>query len=303
MRIRKTNSLKGNLSVLAKVYNVVVFISLTVFSISLLYPLFWAVCSSFKNIIDYTIDPIGLPKSIYFGNYKRIWSMLPVEVFKQGVGMVRYGILDMLYNTIVLAVSKPFLSTTWTFFAAYAIGRLKVAGGKFLYDLGIVLMIIPIIGTFPAMMSLYRQLNWYDNMFAQIAITSGSFYGMNFLMFYAALKQIPWGYSEAAMIDGASQWTIMIRIIFPMVFSTYAVFLFLGFLGAWNDYNTSLIWLPSYPTVAYGMYIFQFSASRNTATMPEILSGFVILMVPTMILYLLIQNVVIAKIQIGGLKG
>lgn len=303
--MRKSNKY-GNMSKLSVVYNVIVCVTLIAFSISLIIPLAWAVNASFKDIIDYTLNPMKLPKPFTFNNYKSVWNMLYVDIYIPSVGLVRYGLKAMLINTFMLAFTKPILSTLFTFFSAYAIAKCNIVGGKFIYNFGIVWMIVPIIGTFPTQMALMHTLNWYDNILIHIITNStGAFMGLNFLMFYASLKQINNGYAEAAEIDGASEITILFKIVFPMVTGTFFMFVFLGFLGVWNDYYTSLVWLPSHPTIAYGMYIFreQKTHGGSAITMPEILSAFILLMIPTVILYLSIQNLIITKLQIGGLKG
>lgn len=301
-RKKNKNLLKGNIGLGGKIFIVVTCAVLLIYCASLIYPLVWAIMTSFKDIIEYTLNPLGFPRSWAFDNYSIILRLLYVDVFFPGIGLVRYGPLEMVLNTVILAITRPFLSTMFTLFAAYAIAKLKPVGGRFLYNLGIVVMLIPIVGSFPSQMKIYRELGIYDNMFMQIIINGGSFSGMAFLMLYAALKKIPDDYSDAAFIDGASQARVFFKIVMPMVLPTAAVFFFTGFLGAWNDYTTSLIWLPSKPTLAYGMYMFQATASRGTATVPQIMAGFLIIMIPTIVLYFFMQDLIISKLQIGGLK-
>ena len=156
----------------------------------------------------------------------------------------------------------------------------------------------------PSAMQLRKALGVYDNMFMWI-ITSpqGCFSGMGFLLFYQLFKGLPDAYAEAASMDGAGHYTILFRIYIPMALPLWAVNFVLGFLGNWNDYGTPMVWLPSYPNLAYGMYLFQYQASHFHATQPEILAGFVIAMIPTIILYCSMQKLIVEKMQIGGLKG
>lgn len=301
--IGKKAFLKGNIGPGTKILIWVIFAVLAVLCFSFVYPLIWALLTSFKDVVEYTQNPIGFPKSWTLSNYAEIFNSFFIEINIPGVGIVQFGPGTMLANTLILSITRPLLSTFFTTLAAYALAKYKLWGGKFLYNLGIVVMLIPIVGSFPSQMQIYRSLGIYDNIFMLIIINGGSFYGLNFLMLYAAFKRIPNDYSEAAFMDGAGHFQVMFRIMFPMILSTSAIFFFTGFIGSWNDYGTSLIWLPSHPTLAYGMYLFQQQSSKGSATVPEVLSGFLVIMIPTVILYLCVQNLIVSKLQIGGLKG
>jgi ABC-type maltose transport system permease subunit len=77
----------------------------------------------------------------------------------------------------------------------------------------------------------------------------------------------------------------------------------LGFVGAWNDYMTNVIWLPSYPNLAYGIYVFENYATIQGFTVPETLAGFVIVAIPSVLLWTISQRFVGDRIVAGSLKG
>ena len=129
------------------------------------------------------------------------------------------------------------------------------------------------------------------------------FSGVWFLLFYAAFQGVPWEYAEAAFIDGAGHYKVMFRIMLPLMIPTFSAIFLLSFLSTWNDYNTFIMWLPSYANLAYGMYLFQMDASSYGASMPQIMAGFIICMIPTVIIYIASQKLITSKLMIGGLKG
>ena len=88
-------------------------------------------------------------------------------------------------------------------------------------------------------------------------------------------------------------------MIFPVIFAYFMI----NFIGAWNDYELTIVWLPSYPNLAYGVYMFQLLATKNGTSVPEILAGFIIVAIPTTILWSLSQKAIMSKMAIGGLKG
>ena len=299
----KPNKLITRLNLYEKIIVAIIGILFAVYCISLVMPIVWATLMSFKDVIEYTLDPYGLPQKLSFENYVSVWNKMKISVLTSR-GVVEYGIFDMVGNTLLLSVGMPLLSVFFTTVMAYVLGRYKFVGSRFLTQFGIILMILPIIGTFTYQYSVYKRLGIYDNILLYILISpQGCFAGMNFLILRAAFKRIPWDYAEAAFVDGGGHYCVFFRIMLPMVIPTSLVFFLLGFLSAWNDYNTTLIWLPSKPTLAYGMYILQIQAVQYEATQPEILAGFILVMIPTVILYLLLHNAIINKVQMGGLKG
>ena len=103
-------------------------------------------------------------------------------------------------------------------------------------------------------------------------------------------------------MDGASQFTVMWRIVIPMVIPTAVAQYLLAFIGQWNDYMDVVTWLPSYPNLAFGMFLFQNEAARYGVGMPHILAGFVIVAIPTSIMWICGQKVITSKLMVGGLK-
>ncbi len=275
------------------------------YCVSLIIPLFWTLITSVKDNLDYAFNSFGFPQVDKFGwaldNYANVLKRFSFEES----GRV-YGLPQMLFNSFVYAIVTPLNSIFWTTLIAYVMARYKFPGNKFVYNFGILIMLIPIVGTTASTMIIKRQLGLYDNLYVQMLVPPATpFSGMNFLIFYGAMKAIPMTYSEAAAIDGAGRYTIMFRVIIPMVIPTCATFYILGFIGAWNSYEDFLIWYPSTPNIAYGMYRFQGSAQSGSgaATTPEIMAGFIMCMIPSAILYLSSQKLIASKFTVGGLKG
>ena len=287
---------------------VIIIMSLLLFlyCISLLVPLFWMLFTSVKDDFEYVVNPLWPSASgIRLENYVDVIRFLKVTV-NSGSGIVEYGILDMFVNSILLAVGSPLISLVLVVFCAYPMARFKFVGNKLIYTIGIIVMVTPIFGTFPSIMMVKRSLGIYDNMLLMLLTNdSVAFSGYNFLIFYAAFRGIPKDFSDAAEIDGANQYLIMFKIMMPMILPTFTTLFVLGFIASWNDYGTPLYWLPSYPNIPYGMYLFQLNATAggDAANIPLIMAGFTIVMIPVVILYLLSQKVITKNFTMGGIKG
>lgn len=285
----------------ADIVSLVVFwalwIILIIYAVSMLVlPLYMLNTSLKADNLECVKNPLGLPKHVTWSNYREIFV-----IFDEKMEVSIAGMIGVSVSTSVL---KPFLSVFFTTMFAYVEAKYEFFGKKFFFNLGIVLMILPIVGNLPSAMQVNKALGVYDNLFMNI-ITSpvGCFYGTNFLLMYGAFKVIPWDYAEAAFIDGAGHYTVLFKIYLRMALPQAVVLFVLGFMGTWNDYSTYLIWLPSTPNISYGMYMFYQKANAYRVSLPELMAGFTIVMIPTVLIYCATQRIINSKFAIGGLKG
>jgi raffinose/stachyose/melibiose transport system permease protein len=89
----------------------------------------------------------------------------------------------------------------------------------------------------------------------------------------------------------------------PMVFPTIATFGILNFIGYWNNYGVFLTYLPSYPSLSIGIFDFEARSSVEGVPATIVMACYVLVMIPTALLYLSSQKMITAKFIIGGLKG
>ncbi|MBQ8283969.1 MAG: carbohydrate ABC transporter permease [Clostridia bacterium] len=265
-----------------------------VYCCSLIIPLAWSLMTALKTPVDYILNSFGFPKVEKYGLAPENFINV-LQRFKLRQGTRIYGLADMLINSMLYAVVPSLSNVFWMTVVAYVMARYKFWGNKALYNLGLIVMLVPIVGNMASSMIIKKALHLYDNMYVSILIPpSTAFSGMHFLILYGAMKVVPFAYSEAAEIDGAGRYSIMFKIIIPMVIPTCATLFILEFIANWNAYENFLIWFPSTPNIAYGMYSFQSAASQGSgaATVPEILAGFIMCMIPSAILYLSSQKLI-----------
>lgn len=300
---------KSAKEVFSSCFKITMNIIMILYVISLLIPIYWMVINSFKGYIEYYEAPTHtLPKNIIQGfkeNYSFMFNKLKVTRVIPGQGRVTFTVWEMLKNSVLLSVFSPLFGNFIYMICAYAISKYNFPGRNFLYSLGIVVMILPLMGSGVSTMLLRKAIGAYDNMFLMIVTgVSCGFSGTTFLMFYAAFKAIPWTYAEAVFLDGGGHLTVFFKIMVPMVFPTFGVLSLLGFLGAWSNYELFLVWLPSYANLAFGLYMMQNDLRIELGvTTPQILAAFVIVSIPTAVLYFSIQKFFIGSFQVGGLKG
>lgn len=282
--------------------------TMILYAISLFIPLAWMLMSSLKNAQEYVLYPWQPPAlgELAWENYSTMIEKFRLRVFNQTTGETYfYGPIDMIYYSFVWSLLGSAIGVLSTCFCAYIISKLKFPGRDFLYAFGLVFMLIPIYGTFAAAMRVHKAIGLYDNFWGRIFILTpmGTWFGFSFILFYGAWKGVPWEYAEAASIDGAGQLHIFLRVMLPMMVPLCVCEIVLGFLNRWNNYQDFLIWLPSWPNLALGIYLFQYEAALYEATMPVILAGFVLVSIPTSLLYLLSKSTIMKNLNVGGLKG
>ena len=284
----------------AKALFIVVGIIFLIHGLSLLLPFVWMIMTSFKGRLDYADSFLGLPTTWRFENYTSIFEILKVEVIRNGQ-FYEYNIFGMLGNSLILAVFKSFFSLLSVVLCAYCVAKYDFKLRKLLFNINIFVMVIPIVGSLATTLTVYRQFGIYNN-FLMYIIFPGSPFGFNFLLLYGAFKAIPNSYSEAVFIDGGGHLTVFLRVIIPVMLPTLSALYILSFIGLWNDYSASLIYLPSVPTLAYGLYLFQYDSAKYGASLPEVLAGFAICSIPSVVLFCSFQKVITQSLTVGGLK-
>lgn len=182
----------------------------------------------------------------------------------------------------------------------YILVHYKSKFTELLYSIGLVISIIPLYGAGPAQYKLLSDLRLVDN--PLLLYTNITLFGGHFFYMYAFWKGISWSYAEAAEIDGANDYQIFFKIMLPMLVPSAIVLFVMSFIGGWNDYEGTLLYMKAYPNLAYGAYIFEEIGIRSTGK-PIYFAGVLISLIPILVLFLAFQNTIMEKVYLGGLKG
>lgn len=280
----------------------VMFIILLVYSVSYLVPFAWGIVTSLKTDYDLMFNPFGLPEQWKFDNYAKIWEGVSVPVRKPD-GVYNIDAIGMTVYSVLYVVGCTFFNIMFPIFTSYAASKFgKYSFCRFLYTLAIIIMIIPIVGSLPSELSLVRAMGMYDNL-VFMWFMKGSGFGMNFMMLYAAFKSIPNDYGDAARIDGASEFGVLFKIMLPLVSGTIMAISILSIISYWNDYTTSIVYLPSYPTLAYGLFALRDSFDPIGSQTTIRIAGCLLLTLPIFIIFLIFNKFFLQNLAIGGLKG
>lgn len=284
----------------------ILFVILVLFVISLCLPLFWGVSTSLKDYYDYRANKLGLPQGApwqwKWSNFIYVLTHYSAPAVTGAGVAIKVSMGMQIVNTLLYAGIGGFVAVFTPFLVAYLTARYDYVFSKAIYAVVLVTMILPIVGSFPSELSLLRALGMYDTIWGSW-IQKMSFLGVYYLLFYATFKGINKEFWEAAYIDGATEFTVMARIIMPLARNAFFTVFIIKFIEFWNDYQTVLLYLPGHPTLAYGVYKFGNSTDPNLNTVPMRMAGCMVLVLPMIVVFLVFKDKLIENISAGGVKG
>jgi ABC-type glycerol-3-phosphate transport system permease component len=280
----------------------IIIVILILYVITLVYPLLWGLLNSFRSRTAYMQNIFGFPNSLYLGNYQISFQYFEVPIQLASGGTRRVGIGEMFVNSILYAGGSAFFASLTSCITAYLVAKFNYKFSKVVYAIVIITMILPIVGSLPSEIHMSKMLGIYDSIIG-IWIMKSNFLGLYFLVFHAAFKQLPKDFAEAAQIDGASNLRILVSIYLPLVKNTFYTILLLQFIGFWNDYQTPMIYLESYPTVAYGLWYTLFNSTPAMSYVGAKLASSMIVFIPILLVFLSFNKRLMGNLTMGGIKG
>ena len=268
-----------------------VFIIFALYAATYLYAFGWAFIVSLRDRLEFLHKPFALPTVWHFENYINAFKALKVG---------DANLLVMFVNTIWYASGATLLNVFMSNIMAYAMAKYRSAYTRFYYSLRIFIMVIPVVGALPQQYALYDTLGLIDSPLFLIIYLGGV--GSQIILFHGFYRGVSNDYAEAAKVDGAGPFTIYFRIMLPMSLPMTLALGIISFIGYWNDYMTVLLFLPKFPTLATGLYLFQ-SQPEIRSHYPLYYAAIIMATIPVVALYAAFQNKIMVNTVAGGLKG
>ncbi|WP_167132796.1 carbohydrate ABC transporter permease [Paramicrobacterium chengjingii] len=271
-----------------RVGRVLLYVMLIAAAIAMLIPFFWMVMSSLKDANSVFSVPIRwLPDVFVWQNYVEIWQ--------------ESGLLTWIKNTLILSVGVTLLQVTTGSFAAYGFSRIRFRGRDALFLLYIATIAVPWQSYMIPQFIMLSNAGLANTLWSILLLQAFGAFGV-FLMkqFY---ETVPEELSEAARLDGLSEYGIWARIMLPLSVPAIASLSLLTFVNTWNDFLGPLIYLrdPSLWTMQLGLN--NFVSSLYDVNYGVLFAGLVISVVPIAIVFLLGQRYFVEGIATSGLKG
>ncbi len=281
---------------------IVILAFLIIYALSLFGLLYWGFITTFKeaNGDFFNSSGFAFPKKWITTYYQYFFSNygLPVD---GGTRSVRLP--EMFLNSFLYALGCAFVQTLVPCLTAYVCARFKYKFLNVFYVVVLVTMMIPIVGSTASEIQVASTLGIYDQIWG-LWIMKANFLGLYFLIFYETFKGVPETFSEAAKIDGAGNFTIMCRIMLPLIRNTFFTVFLIYFITFWNDYQTPFLYLPNHPTIFYAVYAnaMNYGADNLVSNTPGKLALAFIALLPPTILFLCSHKRLLGNITVGGIK-
>ena len=261
-----------------------------VLCIATIFPFFWMLSTSFKQADEvFTKNIQWLPHNPTLQNFPDAFDYFPVARW--------------FWNSFAIAtlttVGKLLISVP----AAFAFARLRFTLDKFLFALVLATMIVPgVVTTVPAYI-MVSDLGWIGT-WQGVIIPSLPHTAFFVFLLRQYIRTLPQELIDAARVDGATTWQMLLHIIMPNIRPGIAVVAILAFLGAWNQYLWPLLILNDFEskTLATGMQFFTSNAESAQMWGPMMATA-TIAALPPLILYALAQKQIINTFVTSGIKG
>ena len=253
-------------------------------------PIVWMFLTTFKTNAEATQSvPTWFPRDFSTVGYQTILNTTS-----------QTPVLWWLFNSALAAVAHVVLVLVTAAPAAYALARLDFRGRNVMFVVVIsTLFIPPIIFLMPTYL-IVDYLRWIDTLLAVIVPTAAGAFGVFFLrQFFVSL---PIELEEAALIDGANQFQVFMRIVLPNSKPALATLTVLSFLTNWNEFlwPVYVLFSPNRLTLPPGLSILQGNYSTDY---PVVMAGGVIASIPVLIVFFMAQRYIIEGVSRSGLKG
>ncbi len=275
-----------------------VFVTFALYAFSLIFPLLWLLVNSLQDKIVYEInlangEAFALPDKLDWSNYVYAFE----ELESSGT-----NIFGMFFNTIWYVGVRVGGCVLMASCTGYALSKYNFKLKNLMYAVIIFSMTTPVVGTTGASFRLVNDLmGIYDTpLYPLLKYLTGT--GTNFLIMYGFFKNVSWSYAEAAFMDGASHSKVFFHIMLPQALPAVVTLCVLSGIGAWNEYMDVLLYLPSFPTIASGLY----SVSRTLPRLgnsPAYFAALVISLVPVLTIFFFCSDIIMKNFAVGGLKG
>lgn len=303
---------------------ILVFAVLLLYSLSFILLISWGFLTSLKSVIDFTDlgNVLGLPdpslskNELKFSNYSLVLNSFKFNVADKSYYSSIFGLVSkpkvetnfllLIWNSAAYAVGGSLIHTMTTATVAFICAKYRFKYTEVIYTTALIVMMIPIVGAYPSELKLLQDLGLY-NSYLGMWLQKMTFTGLYFFVFYAFFRGIPDSFIEAAEVDGASQFTIYLTIIMPLAIKILSTVMLLSFIDYWNNYQVALLYHPSYPTLAYGVF------SMSTQTLnpnvqkgawdtPQKVAACMMLALPLITLFIIFRNKILGDVSMGGLK-
>ncbi len=283
------------------------YIVMSVLAFLFVFPVLWMLTTSVKP--EKETRKTVIPSEIHLENYKEAMTFCHGEKDPEFEEKWKFStffrtpFLTQLANTLLVAILSVVGVLFSSSLAAYAFARLKWPGRDFFFLLTVTTMMVPFAVKLVPLYGLFRGLGWMGTL---KPLWAPAFFGTGFSIFLLRqfFKGIPQDLTDAARIDGCSEFGIYWRVVLPLARPALVAVALFHFLYVWNDFFAPLVFLtdPDDFTLALGLHQFQSTHGGGTPW-TLMMAAATLVTAPVVALFFFTQRFFVRGVTMSGMKG
>ena len=285
-----------------RLYKIFIYVALITLAVTIIIPVAWVFMASIKENSEFYGNPWAMPAGFYIQNFADAWGKA-----RMGEYMFNSVVVTALALVILLVVALP---------AAYVLSRFEFKGRKFLnvafmggLFINVNYIVVPIflmlVDGDKLLKNSFGGGFFLNNIVVLAVVYASTALPFTIYLLSGYFATLAHDYEEAAYIDGAGYGTTMLKIIYPMAQPSIITVILFNFLSFWNEYIIAMTLLSDpkgSKTLPVGLMQLT-QAQQSAAQYGQLYAGLVLVMLPTLILYICVQKKLTQGMTLGGLKG
>lgn len=270
-----------------------------------------------SKIITYTLLFVGMavvfipfwymlitslkPQAFIFEMPPRLWPQEPtLGNYTKAIGKDLFGLYFL--NSLVVAVTSTVLTVLVSSLLAFAFARLKFPGKELLFYLFLMGMMIPPVMLIVPQFIIAKQLDLLDKLAGLVVVYITMNLSMQTFLLRGFFEGIPKDLEDAALIDGASQWSIFWKVVLPLSRPGLAVVTIFTFLYAWDEFPWAHVAIKETTkrTLPIAIALFQ---SQHLTEWGQVFAASIVALIPVVFVFAVFQRYFIRGISTTGIKG
>jgi raffinose/stachyose/melibiose transport system permease protein len=255
-----------------------------------IYPVVWLVLQSFKTSAEFTLKPIwSLPSGLYLHNWTVAWTTGNIGTYFKNSILATFPALAMI---IVLSLA-----------AAFGIEVMRWRGRNVVLLLFVAGILVPMQMVLLPMFTIYFHLHLIDSLWSLIIAYTAFGLPLGVFLMSSYFRAVPREILEAATLDGASLYQSFARVAVPMVSNAVLTVAVVQFFFIWNDLLLALTFISSDDKRTIQAGLLNFTGQYGQVDWGPTFAAVSMTVLPTLALYLILNQRVMRGLTAGGLKG
>ena len=289
-RPRARRGRRGPAAVRARLFRVFVFVAIAVLLVIEIGPLVWLGIQSLKTNNQFYIGSAwSLPHPVDFGNWKTAWTTGDIPIYFRNSVL---AVFPALFLTIILSLA-----------AAFAIEVMKWRFANVALLVFLSGLLIPIQMTLLPMFTIFFHVHLLNTLWALIIAYTGFSLPLAVFLMVGYFRAMPREILEAALLDGASIYTAFFRVALPAVSGAIFTVAVVQFFFLWNDLLLSLTFITSNSRRTIQTGLLNFTGQYGAVQWGPTFAAVCLTILPTLILYLILNRRVMRGLTAGSVKG